>query len=108
VEWSRGRASAVAAAETLERTTLGGLSAGDRVNLERPLRVGDRLGGHMVAGHVDGVGRVSALGRRGEALDVTIACAPALLRYVVEKGSVALDGTRPGGPRRRRRTEFRR
>jgi riboflavin synthase len=90
--WSRGRASAVAGAETLERTTLDGLTTGATVNLERPLRLGDRLGGHMVAGHVDGVGRVGAVGTRGENLDVSIEAPAALLRYVVEKGSICVDG----------------
>ena len=86
------RVSLVAAAETLARTTLGRLAVGDRVNLERPLRLGDRLGGHLVAGHVDGVGSVAARRERGEALDVTLAASPDLLRYVVEKGSIAVDG----------------
>jgi len=92
VAWRPGRVDLVAAAETLARTTLGALAAGDGVNLERPLRLGDRLGGHMVAGHVDGVGRIAARRPRGEAVDVEVACAPALLRYVVEKGSIAVDG----------------
>ncbi len=90
--WSPRRVSMVAAAETLARTTLGRLAAGAQVNLERPLRVGDRLGGHLVAGHVDGVGRIVARSPRGEAIDVTVAAAPELLRYVVEKGSIAIDG----------------
>lgn len=92
VTWSRGQVALVAAAETLACTTLGQLVPGDRVNLERPLRVGDRLGGHMVAGHVDGVGQVAGHGRRGEALDVRISCPVSLLRYVVAKGSIAIDG----------------
>ena len=92
VAWERGEVALVAAAETLERTTLAARTAGDAVNLERPLRVGDRLGGHLVAGHVDGVGSVAARARRGEAEDITIACAPDLLRYVVAKGSIAIDG----------------
>lgn len=92
VENAGDRVALVAAAETLACTTLGGFTVGQAVNLERPLRMGDRLGGHMVAGHVDGVGRVGALGHRGEALDVTIEAAPELLRYVVEKGSIAVDG----------------
>jgi riboflavin synthase len=83
---------ATAIPETLSRTNLGALAAGSRVNLEPALRVGDRLGGHMVQGHVDGVGRVVALTRRGISLEVTIAAPPAVLRYTVEKGSVALDG----------------
>jgi riboflavin synthase len=82
----------VAAAETLGRTTLGALAAGDDVNLERPLRIGDRLGGHMVAGHVDAVGTVASRQARGEAVDLTIAAPPEVLRYVVEKGSIAIDG----------------
>ena len=78
--------------ETLERTTLGRLLPGDPVNLERALRAGDRLGGHFVAGHVDGLAEVLGVERAGEALDVRIGTAPELLRYVATKGSVALDG----------------
>jgi len=92
VEAGRGRFDFVAAAETLERTTLGRLAVGDRVNLERPLQLGDRLGGHLVAGHVDGVGHVAERGERGEALDLTIEAPARLLRYVIEKGSIAVDG----------------
>lgn len=87
-----GRVSATLGHETLSRTTLGGLAVGDRVNLERPLRMGDRLGGHMVSGHVDAVGRVGARRDAGEALDLEIAMGPELLRYVIEKGSIAVDG----------------
>jgi riboflavin synthase len=90
--WSPGRVSAVAAAETLSRTTLGRLSVGARVNLERPLRLGDRLGGHLVAGHVDGVGTIGERRARGEALDLTVHVPAPLLRYVIEKGSIAVDG----------------
>jgi riboflavin synthase len=78
--------------ETLERTTLGRLVPGDPVNLERALRAGDRLGGHMVAGHVDGLAEVLEVVPAGEAMNVRIGAATALLRYVAEKGSVALDG----------------
>jgi len=92
VEWRKGQVVLVAAPETLARTTIGALSVGDAVNLERPLRLGDRLGGHLVAGHVDAVGRVAARRARGEALDVTVSAPPDLLRYVVEKGSIAIDG----------------
>ena len=78
-------------AETLRRTTLGGLAAGDPVNLERPVRLGDRLGGHIVQGHVDGVGEI--LDRQPPATATRSASsAPDALRYVVEKGSVAVDG----------------
>ena len=78
--------------ETLERTTLGRLAPGDRVNLERAVRAGDRLGGHLVQGHVDGIAEVLHTERAGEALRARIGCAPSLLRFVAEKGSVALDG----------------
>ena len=73
--------------ETLRRTTLGDLAPGDRVNLERPVRVNDRLGGHIVQGHVDGVGEVVE-----PAPHLRVRVPRALLRYVVEKGSVTVDG----------------
>jgi riboflavin synthase len=79
-------------AETLRRTALGQLRDGDRVNLELPLRLGDPVGGHIVQGHVDGVGTVEAVADEGFARVVRIAAEPALLRYVVEKGSIAVDG----------------
>lgn len=82
----------LAGAETLGRTTLADARIGSELNLERALRVGDRLGGHMVAGHVDGTGVVAARRDEGANLVTTIAAAPALLRYVVEKGSIAVDG----------------
>ncbi|PFG43140.1 riboflavin synthase alpha chain [Isoptericola jiangsuensis] len=79
-------------AETLDRTTLGGLRPGDVVDLEPALAVGDRLGGHIVQGHVDGVGTVLAR-TPGERWDVVEISLPAdLARYVVAKGSVAVDG----------------
>jgi riboflavin synthase len=78
--------------ETLERTALGALRSGERVNLELPLRASDRLGGHVVQGHVDGVGTVAELEDDGLARRLTIAAPPELLRYVVPKGSIALDG----------------
>lgn len=74
-------------AETLARTTLGDLAPGDPVNLERSLRVSDRFGGHLVQGHIDGVGIV-----RHPAPDLEVGCDPALLAYVAEKGSIAVDG----------------
>jgi riboflavin synthase len=79
-------------AETLERSSLGPLAAGDEVNLELPLRAGDRLGGHVVQGHVDGVGEVERADDEGVARVVRVAAPPELLRYVVEKGSIAVDG----------------
>jgi riboflavin synthase len=82
----------LAGAETLARSTLGEVRIGATLNLERALRAGDRLGGHMVAGHVDGIGEITAR-RDGGANVVYVIRAPrALLRYVVEKGSIAIDG----------------
>jgi riboflavin synthase len=79
-------------AETLRRSSLGPLAAGDSVNVELPLRAGDRLGGHVVQGHVDGTGVVDSARDEGFARLVRITADPALLRYVVEKGSIAVDG----------------
>lgn len=76
-----------AVAETLARTNLGDLAAGDMVNLERPLRLADRLGGHLVQGHVDAVGHVVA-----PAPDLHVRTPDALARYLVAKGSIAVDG----------------
>ncbi len=73
--------------ETLARTNLGDLAVGDPVNLERPVRLQDRLGGHLVLGHVDDVGTVVSA-----APDLVVALAPGLTRYVVEKGSITVDG----------------
>jgi riboflavin synthase len=78
--------------ETLRRSSLGRLGPGDAVNLELPLRAADRLGGHVVQGHVDGLGRVRDVTEEGFARVVTVEVDPALLRYVVEKGSIAVDG----------------
>jgi riboflavin synthase len=90
--WRRGEVDAVVGPETIERTTLGALGEGAPVNLERPLRLGDRLGGHLVAGHVDGVGQVAGVAARAEAIDVEIHAPAPLLRDVIEKGSIAVDG----------------
>lgn len=92
VEISRDGFAVDCVAETLRRTALGGLRPGDRVNLERPMRLGDRLDGHLVQGHVDGVGTVRAVRDEGESAVLEIAAPPGLLRYVVEKGSIAVDG----------------
>ncbi len=78
--------------ETLRRTNLGGLTPGDSVNLERALRVGDRLGGHIVQGHVDGVGRIAERVRQGDWELVWFACPAELAAQMVPKGSVAVDG----------------
>jgi riboflavin synthase len=92
VKWDKGRVALDVGPETLERTTLGDLAVGVSVNLERPLRMGDRLGGHLVAGHVDAVGKIERTLPRGEAIDILVTTDAALLRYVVEKGSIAVDG----------------
>ena len=81
-----------AVAETLSRSTLGALAARDEVNLEPALRAGEPLGGHYVQGHVDGVGNVRSVDREGAGLRVWIEAAPDLLRYCVEKGSIAVQG----------------
>jgi riboflavin synthase len=78
--------------ETLRRSSLGPLAAGDEVNLELPLRAGDRLGGHVVQGHVDGTGTVEDMREEGFSRVVRVAAPADLLRYVVEKGSIAVDG----------------
>jgi riboflavin synthase len=80
------------ARETLDRSTLGGLRAGDPVNLERPLTLTTRLGGHLVQGHVDGVAAVRSVDRNGAEASIRIALPSSLRPYVVEKGSIAVDG----------------
>jgi len=78
--------------ETLDRTSLGRVAVGDAVNLERALSLGERLGGHLVTGHVDGLSRVLRVESVGSARAVELECAAALSRFVAEKGSVTLDG----------------
>jgi riboflavin synthase len=78
--------------QTLEHTSLGPLRAGDRVNLELPLRAADRLGGHIVQGHVDGTGEVAEVSEDGFARRLVIEVPEELRRYVVERGSVTVDG----------------
>jgi riboflavin synthase len=81
------------APETLRVTALGTLGAGDPVNLERPLRLGDRVGGHLITGHIDGVGTIEAVAEVGDGHEITVALpSPALEAYLVPKGSVAVDG----------------
>ena len=79
-------------AETLRRTNLGGFSNGTRVNLERAMAAGGRFGGHIVSGHIDGTGRVSSLVREENAVWVRIDAEDKILRYIIEKGSIAIDG----------------
>ncbi len=87
------RFSADVMRETLDRSTLGGVREGARVNLELALRAADRLGGHIMQGHVDGVGEVAAIRSEGFARVITIAPSdPQLLRYVVHKGSISVEG----------------
>ncbi|HTU94010.1 MAG TPA: riboflavin synthase [Gemmataceae bacterium] len=78
--------------ETLERTNLSELRPGDHVNLERALRLSDRLGGHLVQGHVDGIGRIAERRADGEWVTVWFSCPPELAAQMVHKGSVAVDG----------------
>jgi riboflavin synthase len=87
-----GSFAAQAIMETLERSSLGGLAVGAAVNLELPLRAGDRLGGHVVQGHVDGTGVVASIVAEGFSRVLEIDIDAGLTRYLVEKGSVAIDG----------------
>lgn len=88
----RGCFSADVMGETLDRSGLGALSVGSRVNLERPVAVGGRLGGHLVQGHVDGTGTVLSRTPDEHWESVRVSVPPELVRYVVEKGSVTIDG----------------
>jgi riboflavin synthase len=87
-----GSLSFEAVRETMERTALGDLKVGARVNLERAVRAGDRLDGHIVQGHVDGVGTVRQMAREGNDVRLQIDCDPEFADCVVEKGSIAVDG----------------
>jgi len=87
-----GRFEAELSGETMGRTTLGRLAAGDRVNLEPALGAADALGGHLVTGHVDGVASVRDCSEEGGALRATVEAPAALARFIAEKGSIALDG----------------
>lgn len=78
--------------ETLNRSSLGSLRMGSHVNLERALAANGRFGGHIVSGHIDGTGTITALRRDDNAVWYTVAAPPELLRYIVEKGSIAIDG----------------
>ncbi len=92
VEVRAGGAAFDLSEETLARTALGGLAEGDPVNLERPATLASRLGGHLVQGHVDGVGEVTTVRSDGDGARISVRLPGPLLRYVVEKGSIALDG----------------
>ena len=79
-------------AETMRRSKLGNLTAGSEVNLERAMLMNGRLGGHIVSGHIDGTGKITAVSKEDQAVWLTISAGKPLLRYIVEKGSVAIDG----------------
>jgi riboflavin synthase len=81
-----------ASGETLSKTTLGSWTVGDEINLERPMRVGDELGGHIVTGHVDGIAEIIRVAPEGESIRISLQAPLALSRYIASKGSVALDG----------------
>lgn len=78
--------------ETLRRSNLGALKRGSRVNLERAMAANGRFGGHIVSGHIDGTGSIEKVEREGNAVWFTVACSAELARYIVEKGSIAIDG----------------
>lgn len=92
VEYDSERFAADVSTQTLARTTLGRLEAGAPVNLERALRAGDRLGGHLVSGHVDGLGQVLAIEADARSQRWRLGAPRALLRYIAEKGSICIDG----------------
>jgi riboflavin synthase len=91
-ECASGWFTTAAVITTLGRTTIGTWKAGRRVNLERALRLGDRLGGHFVQGHVDGIGRIQDVSRRGDALLIDVAISKELAELTVLHGSIAIDG----------------
>lgn len=92
VKFIRGAFLTDVSAETVDRTTLGSLQPSMKVNLERALRLSDRLGGHLVSGHVDGVGRLELRQPAGKFTVYQFQAPPSVMRYVVEKGSIAVDG----------------
>jgi riboflavin synthase len=81
-----------ASAETLSKTTLGDWKVGDAINLERPMKVGDELGGHIITGHVDGLAEIKRVASEGESIRISLQAPVDLARYIASKGSVALDG----------------
>lgn len=91
--FAEGYFTADVMAETIAKTNLKDLKPGSSVNLERALRLGDRLGGHMVSGHVDGVGVIAGLERHDIATLITVQAPPQVMKYIIKKGSVAIDGT---------------
>ncbi len=92
IDIGNGIFSVEASHETLEKTDLSRLKAGSKVNLERALKMGDRMGGHIVNGHIDGVGKLDKVEKKGESIVMWFSLEKGLSRYVVEKGCVAVDG----------------
>lgn len=92
VDYSTSWFTADVMPETVDRTVLSKLKIGDTVNLERTLRLGDRFGGHIVSGHIDGMGIISDMKRDDNAVVIRIDAEPEVMRYIIEKGSVAIDG----------------
>lgn len=92
VSISEKRFDADVSAETLQKTILGRTKIGERINIERALRLSDRLDGHLVTGHVDGIGAIAGRNSDGSAISMTINISPVLSRYIIAKGSVAVDG----------------
>ena len=92
VKIGKNNFSVDASAETLSKTNIGDLSTGSSLNLERSLKVGERMGGHMVTGHIDGQGTVESVEKKGESLEIWFSLPETLSKYIVEKGSIAVDG----------------
>lgn len=93
VEFEKEKFTVDVSPETLERTTIKKKKRGDSVNLERALRLSDRLGGHLVSGHIDGVGTIKSIEKKENSRIILIEAPKEISRYLIEKGSVALDGT---------------
>ena len=89
---TRSQFSADVSPETLSRTTMGSLRVGERVNVERAMRLSDRIDGHLVSGHIDGTGIIKARRTTGNAIIITVSADPSLTGFMIEKGSVSLDG----------------
>jgi len=92
IEYNKKKFTVEAVGETLQKSTIADLKINDSVNLERALRLNDRLGGHFVQGHVNGIGRISRLEKRGDNWFVEISIPVELEKYVIEEGSIAIDG----------------
>jgi len=91
-EFDSGKFSVDVMAESMRRSNLKNLRKGDEVNLERALKLSDRLGGHIVSGHIDGTGKIESYVKEDNGVLITVSAGPELLRYIIEKGSIAIDG----------------